>query len=83
MKGLARLDAGQRVYVVLDESSEAIGQWGTVVRLRRGDNGAWVKLDARHERCPFPADDATRRTNVLTYPACCSSVAPAPSKGGS
>jgi hypothetical protein len=73
---LARLDYGQRVYVLRDESNAPIGIWGTVVRLRRADDGAWVRLDERHERCPFPANDPTRGTNVLTCPANCSSVAP-------
>jgi len=74
---LARLDLGQRVYVLRDESNGAIAAWGTVTRLRRSDAGAWVKLDTRHERCPFPPDDATRSTHVLTYPELCSSVAEA------
>ena len=75
-RGLARLDLGQRVYVIRDESDGAIGEWGNVVRLRRSDEGAWVRLDKRHDRCPFPADDESRSTYVLTYPECCSSVAP-------
>lgn len=72
---VARLDVGQRVYVLRDESYGAILLWGTVVRLRFA-GGAWVRLDRRHERCPFPADDETRSTWVLTYADCCSSVEP-------
>lgn len=74
---LARLDCGQRVYVLRDESEMPIGIWGTVVRLCRTDECAWVRLDQRHERCPFPADDATRAMNIKTHPAHCASVAPA------
>jgi hypothetical protein len=81
---VASLECGQRVYVLRDESEVPIGIWGTVVRLRRSDDGAWVRLDRRHERCPFPADDATRGTNILTCPENCSSVARAdePARSG-
>jgi hypothetical protein len=43
---------------------------GTVARLRRADDGAWVRLDARGPDPwhPFPPDDATRSCYVLTYP---------------
>lgn len=41
---------------------------GTVVRMRRSDNGAWVALDKRIDYvCPFPADDS-RATHVLVFP---------------
>jgi len=73
---VARLDVGQRVYVLRDDNDAAIGAWGTVVRARFM-GGAWVTLDKRHDRCPFPADDASRSTWVIAYPDRCSSVAPA------
>lgn len=48
---------------------------GTVVRLRRADDGAWVKLDRRSEQPgihPFPEDDdAGRGTHVCTFPDEC------------
>jgi hypothetical protein len=72
--GLRRLDVGQRVFVLADEGDSWIGIWGTVRRLRRLDDGAWVELDRRHEFCPFPASDPTRSKHVLTYPNRCSSV---------
>ena len=72
---VARLDVGQRVYVLRDESDGEIGEWGTVVRLQRLADGAWVNLDKRHERCPFPAHDA-RGSYVLTYAEHCSSFVP-------
>lgn len=48
---------GQRVTVQKDVAGEAIGIDGTVVRICRSNDGAWVRLDQRHERCPFPADE--------------------------
>lgn len=78
-RGLARLDLGQRMYVVRDENGAAVGAWGTVARLRYSDrHHAWIRLDMRHERCSFPADDASRSTWLLTYAAYCTSVEPAP-----
>lgn len=79
---VARLLFNQRVYVHRDEFNMPIGLWGTVVRERYQDDGAWVRLDERHERCPFPADDASRCAWLLTYPEYCSSVAPAAATKG-
>jgi hypothetical protein len=73
--GVARFDNGQRVFVRQDYAGLPVNQWGKVVRLRRGDHGAWVALDKWHERCPFPITDA-RGTHILTYPECCSSFEP-------
>lgn len=75
---VARLDGGQRVHVLRDEDGEAVGAWGNVVRLCWGKSQAWVRLDERHARCPFPLDDHSRATWILTSPEHCSSVAPAP-----
>lgn len=74
--GLAAFEPGQRVFVLRDCDGGAIGKWGTVARMRRGDHGAWVRLDARHERCPFGPEDANRSTNILTYPESCASFEP-------
>lgn len=49
-------------------------QLGTVVRVRRSDNGAWVRLDKRIAECPFPADD-DRANHVLVFPENCDPVA--------
>lgn len=69
---MKRFKDGQRVMVKLDESGEPIGVQGTVARLRRADHGAWIALDERHERCPFPADDAHgRATHIMAYPEDC------------
>jgi hypothetical protein len=53
-----------------------IGETGTVVRLRKSDHGAWVKMDK-----PLPLDLASyrddrdpRRDHVLLYPADCEAV---------
>jgi hypothetical protein len=46
---------------------------GTVVRLRRNDDGAWVSLYERNPNDsvhPFPVGDS-RATHVLTYPEHC------------
>ena len=51
---------------------------GSVARMRRADRGAWVRLDKRHPVegvHPFPVDDDTRSTNVLTYPEHCTAAA--------
>lgn len=77
VRGLARLAVGQRVFVSRDENGNEVGAWGSVARLRYSDSHhAWIRLDARHERCPFPADDATRGTWLLTYAAYCSNNEP-------
>lgn len=81
---MKQLKLGQRVYVQKDEDGEDIGIPGTVARLMMRSNGAWVKLDERHERCPFPADDATRAKNIATFPEYCTAhraPAPAPAQG--
>lgn len=78
----ARLDVGQRVFVVRDSHGAPIGRWGNVTRRRWAKDGAWVRLDERHERCAFPDDDPDRRTWVLTEPEYCSSVEPGASSGG-
>jgi len=70
---------GQRVTV------SAVGQYeeitidppmaGRIVRLRRGDNAAWIALDTRSDAAgahPFPADDEHGRgIHVLAYPDDC------------
>lgn len=75
---VARLDVGQRVYVLRDWAGDPVGAWGAVVRQRWGKPGAWVRLDVRHTRCPFPPDAEDRATWILTSPDRCSSFAPAP-----
>jgi len=66
---------GQRVFVLRDKDRVAINRWGTIVRIRTLDNGAWVRLDSRHERCLFPAGDR-RDCDLIAYPDDCSSVEP-------
>jgi hypothetical protein len=80
---VAALLLGQRVFVLRDEAGEAVGAWGTVARERwsRGHAStapAWVRLDERHARCPFPPDLESRATWILTVPDSCSSFEPAP-----
>lgn len=69
------VSTGQRVYVLRDDSGGTIERWGTIVRLRRQDDGAWVRLDTRHERCPFPLGDR-RDCDIIAYPDDCSSTEP-------
>lgn len=68
---MRRFSTAQRVFVVQDGAGHPIGLAGTVRRLRRGDDGAWVELDERHERCPFPADDERRSRHLVVYPEDC------------
>lgn len=63
----------QRVKVLRNEKGIAVGAVGTVKRLRRNDNGAWVELDRRHKNeavHPFLKGD-TRDRHVLAYPEDC------------
>lgn len=60
----------QRVFVKHDADGNQIKAVGTVVRLRRADDGAWINLDQRHPRCPFPADDP-RSNHVIAFPEDC------------
>lgn len=82
---MKRLTQGQRVIVRACGDHESIplpgNPAGTVVRLRRQDYGAWIRLDARtdvEDAHPFPADD-DRWCNVLAYPEDCE-PAPAPER---
>jgi hypothetical protein len=71
---MKRFWLGQRV-VVARSRDVVVNSVGTVYRLRRADDGAWIALDARcaDERVhPFQADDP-RGTHVLAYPEDCSS----------
>lgn len=68
---LSKFTSGQRVFVARNWEGHEVNALGTVRRLRRGDEGAWIALDVRDERsCPFPAADA-RGTHILAYPADC------------
>jgi hypothetical protein len=75
----ARLKNGQRVLVSwcgeFDVRRLMPPAAGTVVRVRRGDDGAWVALDVRREEAmhPFPADDE-RGSHVLVYPEGCKPI---------
>jgi len=67
-----------RVLIVAERGASGMvpvfGLMGTVKRLRRADDGAWVELDDRSKIAdvhPFPEDDATRGKHVLTYPEWC------------
>jgi hypothetical protein len=71
---------GQRV-VSVRGNGELDGARGTVVRLRRCDDGAWIRLDRRpvENCCCFPAIDPHGRGNdVVLYPEDCDPE-PAPS----
>lgn len=67
---------GQRVILDQPEMHKALrGKIGTVVRLRRCDNGAWVRMDedVPDELRSFPAnDEAGRGNHVMLYPEECS-----------
>lgn len=71
-----RLKDGQRVLVnwcgEFDVRRLVPPAAGTVVRLRYGDEGAWVALDVRRDEPvhPFPEDD-NRGRHVLVYPEGC------------
>lgn len=65
---------GQRVHVVRDHEGQLIDAPGRVKRLRIADDGAWIALDVRNDHCPFPADDVTRSTHIMAYPADCREV---------
>jgi hypothetical protein len=69
---LRRFQNGQRVIVFVAECAPILAKAGCVVRLRRADNGAWVRLDTRvqPEVHPFPPDDP-RGNDVLAYPEDC------------
>jgi hypothetical protein len=73
-----RFKLKQRVFVRSDGDGAAVGEWGTVVRLRRADNGAWVKVDRRPPaspaRFPFPATDP-RANHLIAYPEDCTLTA--------
>ena len=64
---LARFSNGLRVYVRQDAYGNDVGRNGTVARLRRADDAAWVRLDERVDHCPFPASD-DRGTDILAFP---------------
>jgi hypothetical protein len=67
-----RFKRGQRVHVLYDDDGDEIGINGTVCRLRMADNGAWITLDKRHDKCPFPEDDASGRgTHIMSFPDFC------------
>lgn len=75
---MKRFTNGQRVFVRHDRDGEPIDRWCTVARLMRADDGAWIALDERHERCPFPENDETRSTHIMAYPDSCSPLGVAP-----
>lgn len=68
---MERFQLGQRVEVT-DEKHKLFRRIGTVTRLRRGDDGAWV--DMEHDLPPevraFPSADSRAR-NVILYPDEC------------
>lgn len=78
MKRLQKFENGQRVRVLREAyRGTAMDAVGTVTRLRRGDDGAWVELDERYaddKVHPFPAADERAR-KVVAFPEDCE-VAP-------
>lgn len=75
---LQRVLVRASLHAVKDEFIEIIPPiTGTVVRLRKSDNGAWVALDRRAtaDVHPFAADDPHGRgVNVLAYPDGCDEI---------
>lgn len=69
---MRRFKLHQRVVVRHTADGHAVDTPGTVERLRRADDGAWIALDRRLAEGihPFPADDS-RATHVLAYPEDC------------
>lgn len=69
---MKRFKDNQRVRVLVGALT---GREGTVVRLRRGDDGAWVNMDA--ELPPrlraFPAKDQRAR-HAMLYPDECEAI---------
>lgn len=75
---LERFTLYRRVCVHVIEGKNLGGVNGTVVRMRRCDDGAWIALDTRlgaplDRVHPFPADDS-RATHVLAFPEDCSEL---------
>lgn len=82
---MKRFQLAQRVRVLADvdclappPASDAqrllAGKTGTVVRLRRADEAAWVKMDCDlpDQLRSFPADDACGRANhIILWPSEC------------
>lgn len=68
----------QRVRIWRGDHADLIGRAGTVVRLRRGDDGAWVRLDEHLDAPkPFPDDDPDGRGNdLILYPDECEPLRP-------
>ena len=61
------------------------GKTGTVVRLRRADEAAWVKMDCDvpPELREFPADDKCGRANhIILWPQECAAVRKTPNDKG-
>jgi len=72
---------GQRVQICIGEPSPLIGLTGTVVRLRRADEAAWVAMDAVPAGCensfPFYGQEGDpREKSMLLYPRECREVQP-------
>ena len=61
-----------RVYVRIDADGHPVEAEGAVVRFRRADNGAWIRLDERKAGVyfPFPAGE-DRECHILAYPEDC------------
>jgi hypothetical protein len=66
------VELGQRVRITSESKDEMVGKLGTVVRLRRTDNGAWVNMDRDLPIAlrSFPEHDPRRR-HMLVYPDEC------------
>jgi hypothetical protein len=66
---------GQRVKIIVaDYGEELAGKCGSIQRLRRADNGAWVRMDCElpDEYREFPKDDENGRgRHLLLYPEQC------------
>jgi len=68
---------GNQRVLVLDPEHGAHHMTGTVVRLRRSDNAAWVNIDDdcwRKELAAFTDESDPRHRHVLLYPEQCVSI---------
>lgn len=61
---MQKFENGQRV-VVTETPNVLTGKTGTVKRIRRADNGAFIEMDSSIPDCVrlFPADDESGRGN--------------------
>jgi hypothetical protein len=75
---MKKFKPGQRVFVKQTETGVPVNAMGTVRRMRRADDGAWIDLDERSPiegAHPFFEDDVNRSRHVMAYPDDCEAAA--------